>query len=151
MAGEEPLSFSPVKVRELQRVLWAAAKQPSGRRFHVRCDRVCRGDVLWEAWERVCVNEGAAGVNWITSAAVEDCGVDRMLRELRHGLRGGRYRLASARRMRIPKPQGGKRPLGMPMVGDRVAQAAAKLLLGPIFEAVFLHRLRGTIRYPKVA
>jgi RNA-directed DNA polymerase len=53
VANEEPLVASPVKVRELQRALWAAAKQSSGRRFHALFDRVCRGDVLWEAWERV--------------------------------------------------------------------------------------------------
>jgi RNA-directed DNA polymerase len=114
VAGEEPLSFSPVKVRELQRALWAAAKQSSGRRFHALYDRIYRGDVLWEAWERVCANRGAAGVDRITLVAVEDYGVDRMLRELRGDLRTGRYRPAPARRVEIPKPRGGKRPLGIP-------------------------------------
>ena len=52
----------PVNVRELQRKLWAAAKQSPGRRFHALYDRVHRGDVLWEAWERVRKNRGAAGV-----------------------------------------------------------------------------------------
>jgi len=47
-------------------------------------------------------------------AAVEDYGVDRMLRELHHDLRTGRYRPAPARRVEIPKPQGGTRPLGIP-------------------------------------
>jgi RNA-directed DNA polymerase len=138
VAVEEPLSVSPVKVRELQRALWAAAKQSQGRRFHALYDRVCRGDVLWEAWERVRTNRGAAGVDRITLAAVEDYGVDRMLRELRHDLRTGRYRPAPARRVEIPKPQGGKRPLGIPTVRDRVAQAAAKIVLEPIFEADFV-------------
>ena len=58
VADEEPLAVSPVKVRELQRTLWAAAKQSSGRRFHALFDRICRGDVLWEAWERVRQNRG---------------------------------------------------------------------------------------------
>ena len=89
VADEEPLVASPVKVRELQRALWAAAKQSSGRRFHALYDRVCRGDVLWEAWERVRENRGAAGVDRITLVAVEDYGVDRMLRELRRDLRIG--------------------------------------------------------------
>jgi RNA-directed DNA polymerase len=105
-----------VKVRQLQRALWAAAKQSSGRRFHALFDRICRGDVLWEAWFRVCKNKGAAGVDRITVAAVEDYGVDRMLRELRDDLRTGRYRPAPARRVEIPKPQGGTRPLGIPTV-----------------------------------
>ena len=138
VVGEEPLSASPVKVRELQRALWAAAKQSEGRRFHALFDRICRGDVLVEAWERVRENRGAAGVDRITLVAVEDYGVDRMLRELRHDLRMGRYRPAPARRVEIPKPRGGKRPLGIPTVRDRVAQAAAKLVLEPIFEADFL-------------
>jgi RNA-directed DNA polymerase len=138
VAVEEPLSFSPVKVRELQRTLWAAAKQSEGRRFHALYDRIYRGDVLVEAWERVRENRGAAGVDRITLAAVEDYGVDRMLRELRHDLRSGRYRPAPARRVEIPKPRGGKRPLGIPTVRDRVAQAAAKIVLEPIFEADFL-------------
>ena len=110
----EPLVASPVKVRELQRALWAAAKQSEGRRFHALYDRVCRGDVLREAWERVRKNRGAAGVDRITLAAVEDYGVDRMLRELRRDLREGVYRPAPARRVEIPKPRGGKRPLGIP-------------------------------------
>ncbi len=138
VADDEPLSPSGVKVRQLQRALWAAAKQSEGRRFHALFDRIYRGDVLWEAWFRVCKNKGAAGVDRITVAAVEDYGVDRMLRELRGDLRTGRYRPAPARRVEIPKPQGGKRPLGIPTVRDRVAQAAAKIVLEPIFEADFL-------------
>jgi hypothetical protein len=80
---------SPAKVREHQRRLWAAAKQSSGRRFHALYDRIYRGDVLCEAWERVRANRGAAGVDRVTLAAAEDYGVDRMLRALRDGLRAG--------------------------------------------------------------
>lgn len=129
---------SPVKVRELQRKLWAAAKQSSGRRFHALYDRIHRGDVLWEAWERVKANKGAAGVDRVTLVAVEVDGVDRMLRELRDDLQMGRYRPAPVRRVDIPKPRGGKRLLGIPTVRDRVAQQAAKLVLEPVFEADFL-------------
>ncbi|MGH7746265.1 MAG: group II intron reverse transcriptase/maturase, partial [Candidatus Dormibacteria bacterium] len=137
VADDDPLGFSPVNVQRLQRTLWAAAKQSSGRRFHALYDRVHRGDVLWEAWERVRKNKGAAGVDRVTLVAVQDYGVDRMLRELRHDLREGVYRPAPARRVEIPKPRGGKRPLGIPTVRDRVAQAAAKIVLEPIFEADF--------------
>jgi RNA-directed DNA polymerase len=138
VVDEEPLVASPVKVRQLQRALWAAAKQSSGRRFHALFDRICRGDVLREAWERVRENKGGAGVDRITLVAVEDYGVDRMLRELRGDLLSGRYCPAPARRVEIPKPRGGKRPLGIPTVRDRVVQAAAKIVLEPIFEADFL-------------
>lgn len=128
---------SVVNVRRLQRKLWAAAKQSSGRRFHALFDRVHRGDVLWEAWERVRANKGAAGVDRVTLAAVEVYGVDRMLRELREDLRAGWYRPAPVRRVDISKPQGGTRPLGIPTVRDRVVQQATKLVLEPIFEADF--------------
>jgi RNA-directed DNA polymerase len=130
---------SPGKVRQLQRGLWTAAKQSPERRFHALHDRICRGDVLWEAWERVRANKGAAGVDRITLAHVQEVyGVARLLGELQADLRAGCYRPAPARRVDIPKPQGGKRPLGIPVVRDRVAQQAAKLVLEPIFEADFM-------------
>src|SRR5207253_248541 len=116
---------------------WAAAKQSSGRRFHALYDRIYRSDVLWEAWCRVRENRGAAGVDRLTLEAVEDYGVGRMLDELARDLRAGDYRPAPVRRVEIPKPDGRKRPLGIPTVRDRVAQAAAKLVLEPLFEADF--------------
>jgi RNA-directed DNA polymerase len=129
----------PVNVRELQRKLWAAAKQSPERRFHALYDRVHRGDVLWEAWERVRSNRGAAGVDRVTLAFVqEEYGVARLLAELQRDLREGTYRPAPARRADIPKPDGSKRPLGIPTVRDRVAQQAAKIVLEPVFEAGFL-------------
>ena len=127
-----------VKVRELQRRLWTVAKQSEGRRFHALYDRIHRGDVLWEAWKRVRANRGAAGVDRVTLVEVESYGVERMLAELQEALRSGSYRPAPARRVEIPKPAGGSRPLGIPTVRDRVAQAAAKIVLEPIFEADFL-------------
>jgi len=130
---------SEVKVRRLQNRLWAAAKQSEGRRFHALYDRIYRDDTLWMAWERVRANRGAAGVDRLTIAAVEDdYGVERLLTEVRDALRAGNYRPAPVRRVAIPKPDGTKRPLGIPTVKDRVVQAAAKLVLEPIFEADFL-------------
>jgi len=129
---------APAKVRQLQNRLWAAAKQSPGRRFHALYDRIHRGDVLWEAWERVRANRGAAGVDAVTLAAVEAYGVHRMLGELQGDLRAGIYRPAPVRRVEIPKPDGRKRPLGIPTVRDRVCQQAAKIVLEPIFEADFL-------------
>src|SRR5437660_7862236 len=105
---------APVKVRQLQNQLWAAAKQSPGRRFHALYDRIHRSDVLWEAWERVRANRGAAGVDAMTLEAVEDYGVGRMLDEVSPDLRAGTYRPAPVRRVEIPKPDGSKRPLGMP-------------------------------------
>jgi RNA-directed DNA polymerase len=77
-------------------------------------------------------------VDRITLAVVEEYGVDRMLRELSRDLRAGVYRPAPVRRVEIPKPDGRRRPLGIPTVRDRVAQQATKIVLEPIFEADFL-------------
>lgn len=125
-------------VRELQRKLWVAAKRSPGRRFHALFDRIFRSDVLREAWKRVQKNKGAAGVDAQTLAAVEGYGVERLLAELQRDLQGGRYRPLPVRRVLIPKPKGGVRPLGIPTVKDRVVQQAARMVLEPIFEADFL-------------
>ena len=123
------------KVRRLQRKLWAAAKQSPDRRFPALADRVWRDDVLRAAWDRVKANRGAAGVDRMTLAAVEEYGVERMLDELARDLAAGTYRPAPARRVMIPKADGGRRPLAIPTVRDRVAQQAARIVLEPIFEA----------------
>jgi RNA-directed DNA polymerase len=129
---------APDKVRRLQNRLWAAAKQSKGRRFHALYDRIYRDDILWEAWERVRANRGAAGVDAVTIAVVEAYGAERMVAELHDSLRAGTYHPRPVRRVEIPKPDGNKRPLGIPTVKDRVCQQAAKIVLEPIFEADFL-------------
>ncbi len=144
MAGTAPPNYPggrhpvPANVRRLQNRLWAAAKQSPGRRFHALYDRISRRDILEEAWRRVRANRGAAGIDGLTLAAVEDYGVGRMLDELARDLRAGTYHPAPVRRVEIPKPDGQKRPLGIPTVRDRVAQMATLLVLEPIFEADFL-------------
>jgi RNA-directed DNA polymerase len=126
------------KVRQLQRRLWVAAKRSPGRRFHALYDQIWRRDVLREAWKRVRANRGAAGVDGQSIRDVEQYGIERFLEELGAALREGEYRPSVVRRRYIPKPDGRKRPLGIPTVRDRVAQMAAKLVLEPIFEADFL-------------
>lgn len=126
------------KVRRLQRQLWAAAKRAPGRRFHVLYDHIWRSDVLWEAWESVKRNRGAAGVDRQSISDVEQYGVERFLEELGEELRAGEYRSQVVRRRYIDKADGKKRPLGIPTVRDRVVQMAAKLVVEPIFEADFL-------------
>jgi RNA-directed DNA polymerase len=126
------------KVRQLQRRLWSAAKRQPERRFHALYDRIYRRDVLWEAWRRVKRNRGAAGIDAMTLADVEQRGIEAFLNDLGTRLRAGTYRPVAVRRRYIPKGTGGQRPLGIPTVRDRVAQMAATLVLEPIFEADFL-------------
>ena len=125
------------KVRQLQRLLWIAAKQSPERRFHALYDRVWRSDVLQAAWKRVKRNKGAAGVDAQTFADIEQLGVDRFLEEIGVELRAGTYRPAAVLRRYIPKADGKKRPLGIPTVRDRVVQMATKLVMEPIYEADF--------------
>src|SRR5437588_5222617 len=127
-------------VRALQRELYVAAKRDRKRKFPALLDRIARPDVLRCAWEQVRRNRGTAGIDGETLKAVMVYGVERMLEELRERLLAGRYRPQASRRVYIPKPgrPGEERPLSIPVVRDRVAQTAAKLVLEPIFEASFL-------------
>jgi RNA-directed DNA polymerase len=124
------------RVRALQHALYRAAKADPTRRFHALFDKVSRSDVLDRAWEGVRRNRGAAGIDRITLAEVEDYGIDRLLDELAADLEERRYRPRPARRVFIPKPGSSEqRPLSIPTVRDRIVQAAVRIVLEPIFEA----------------
>ena len=122
MKANDPID----KVRRLQRKLFTAAKCNRQRRFHALYDRIFRGDVLREAWNRVRANRGAAGIDGETLAAIEASGVNSFLEEIQQQLKDGKYRPSPVRRQYIPKPDGRKRPLGIPTVKDRVVQQALK-------------------------
>jgi group II intron reverse transcriptase/maturase len=127
------------KVRELQRTLYRAAKADPGRRFHVLYDKVHRRDVLERAWGLVRANRGAAGIDKQTIADVEGYGIAKLLDELASDLQEERWRPLPARRVFIPKPGREElRPLSIPAVRDRIVQAAAKIVIEPIFEADML-------------
>jgi group II intron reverse transcriptase/maturase len=101
-------------------------------------DKVWRRDVRERAWSQVRANQGASGIDRTTIADVESYGVSRMLDELTTDLREEKWRPLAARRAWIPKFKLGdveQRPLSIPTVRDRVAQAALRIVLEPIFEA----------------
>jgi len=126
------------RVQSLQRTLYRAAKADPGRRFHALYDKVHRRDVLERAWVQVRRNSGAAGIDRQTLQDVETYGVSRLLDELALDLREHSYRPLPARRVFIPKPGTAEwRPLSIPAVGDRIVQAALKIVIEPVFEADF--------------
>jgi group II intron reverse transcriptase/maturase len=122
-------------VRALQRALYRKAKSEPTFQFDLLNDKVHRADVRRHAWGLVRANGGAAGVDGVTIAAVEADGVEPFLARLAEELRAHTYRPDPVRRVAIPKRSGGERPRGIPTVRDRVVQAAAVLVLEPLFEA----------------
>src|SRR4051812_5357310 len=81
-------------------------------------------------------NKGAPGVDGVSFAMIEAAGREEWLSGIRKDLIEKTYKPAPVRRVMIPKPGGnGERPLGIPTIRDRTVQAAAKLVLEPIFEA----------------
>jgi group II intron reverse transcriptase/maturase len=125
----------PEKVRKLQAALHAKAKGSPGYRFYLLYDKLYREDILDFAYRLCAANGGAAGVDGQGFADIESQGREAWLGELARELREKNYRPQAIRRVSIPKPSGGQRPLGIPTVRDRVVQTAAVLVLGPIFEA----------------
>lgn len=125
------------RIQQLQRKLYRKSKAEPDFRFYTLWDKVCRSDVLEEAWRRVKTNKGACGVDGETIQAVEQSGVDIFLTTLQNDLKAKTYAPLAVRRVWIPKAKGGKRPLGIPAVRDRVAQTAVKIVLEPILEATF--------------
>ena len=129
-------------LQALQRVLYRSAKQDPTRRFHALYDKLTRSDVMWQAWINVATNQGAPGVDGVSIDSVKVGGyegVTSFLDELSTAVNDQSYRPQPLRRVNIPKAgkSGETRPLGIPVLRDRVLMSAAKLILEPIFEAQF--------------
>jgi RNA-directed DNA polymerase len=126
---------TPEKIRNLQTKLYAKAKAEPAFRFYLLYDKVYREDILAHAYRLARSNGGAPGVDGVRFEDIEASGLEEWLTGLREQLRTETYRPQPVKRVMIPKPGGGERPLGIPTIRDRVAQTAAKLVLEPIFEA----------------
>ncbi len=126
---------TPISVRKLQTALDAKAKEEPGVRFYALYDKICRMDVLRNAYACCRANKGAPGADGMTFDDIEAYGRERWLGELAQELQEGIYRPDAVRRAYIPKPNGKLRQLGIPRLAERVCQTAAMLVLEPIFEA----------------
>lgn len=126
---------TPEAIRTLQEKLHLKAKAEPAFRFYLLYDKVWREDILAHALALSRANGGAPGVDGETFARIAAQGEGEWLARLREELRTKTYRPAPVRRVMIPKPGGGERPLGIPTIRDRVVQTAARLVLEPIFEA----------------
>ena len=93
---------------------------------------------VWEAFQHVDANQGAAGVDGQTLESFgERLGPN--LYKLWNRMSSGSYMPSPVRRVMIPKADGGQRPLGIPTVTDRIAQGVVRQYLEPLVEPVF-HR-----------
>ena len=128
---------TPISIRTLQRKLYRKAKAEPAYRFYLLYDKIYREDILRHAYALARANAGAPGIDGMTFAQIEASGLEEWLAGLREELLLKTYRPDPVRRVSIPKPDGGERPLGIPTIRDRVVQTAAKLVLEPIFEADF--------------
>jgi RNA-directed DNA polymerase len=107
-----------------------------GGKWFSLIDKVYRIETLKAAWHKVRDNAGAAGVD---GQSVERFAAraEVYLEELERALRTGEYRPQPIRRVEISKGGGKMRPLGIPVVKDRIVQTALKLVIEPIFEREF--------------
>jgi RNA-directed DNA polymerase len=131
--GEEPANT--LKLRTLHRKLYGKANTEPAFRFYVLYYKIYREDVIHHTDALARANVGASGVDGETFGAIEAARCLACLAGLRQALRTRIYRPAPVRRVLFPKPGGGERPLGIPTIRDRVAQAAAELVLEQIVEA----------------
>jgi RNA-directed DNA polymerase len=134
---------TPNTVETLQTSLQAKAKTEPAYRFYSLWDKVCREDVLHDAYRRCRANAGASGVDGETFDQIDAYGIERWLGRLRKELVAGTYAPMPLLRVWIPKSNGGQRPLGIPTIRDRVVQMAVVLVIGPIFETDMLPQQYG--------
>lgn len=119
-----------------ERMLAALENGVKGGKWFSLIDKVYQTETLKAAWQKVEANAGAAGVD---GQSVERFAAraEVYLEELERALRTGEYRPQPIRRVEIPKGGGKMRPLGIPVVKDRIVQTALKLVIEPIFEREF--------------
>lgn len=132
------LATLKISVQKLQQSLYAKAKSELSYKFYSLSDKIYRKDILQTAYLKCRKNGGSAGVDGETFQDVEQRGLEQWLSTIEQELKTKRYKTQPLRRVWIPKPDGKKRPLGIPTIKDRVIQAAVCTIIEPIFEADLL-------------
>lgn len=125
------------RVRDFQRKIYQKAKQEKEFRFYVLYDKVRSIIFLREAHRRVKSKGGSAGIDGITFEMIEKEGSEQYLEKIQKELETRSYKPSPVLRVYIPKANGGKRPLGIPTIKDRIVQMSCKMVIEPIFEADF--------------
>ena len=126
-----------IGLQDLRRRIYLKAKADQKWRFWGLYVHVCKPETLREAYEMARRNGGAAGIDGVTFAAIEETGLEAFLDDIHDELHSRTYRPSANRQVEIPKDGGKVRILGIPTIRDRVVQGALKLILEPVFEADF--------------
>jgi RNA-directed DNA polymerase len=121
-----------------ERMLEALERGVKGGKWHSLIDKVTREESLRVAWKRVEERNGCGGVDGMSVARFGER-ADKRIKRLSEQLREGRYEPQAVKRVWIPKPDGKKRPLGIPTIIDRVVQTSIRNAIEPIFERKFAH------------
>lgn len=119
-----------------ERMLAALANGVKGGKWYSLIDKVTHPETLMAAWHKVARNKGAAGVDGQSIQRFESR-AEKYLCELEQALKAGTYQPHPVKRVEIPKGPGRTRPLGIPVVKDRIVQTAMKMVIEPIFDREF--------------
>jgi group II intron reverse transcriptase/maturase len=134
---EEARSIAAPETTERDSVEKRHTPYPEGRKPDGNLlNQVLGIDNMFDACERVIRNGGTAGVDGMRVEELQPYLIAHY-QELEMSIRGGWYKPKPVRRVEIPKPDGGKRLLGVPTVVDRMVQQAMVQVLQPIFEQTF--------------
>src|SRR5216683_2567925 len=136
--GKGEMTKTPISLQDLRRSLYVKAKAEPTWRFWGLYVHVCKMETLQEAYWMAKSNDGAPGIDGVTFEAIEESGRESILKQIQDELVQHTYQPMRVRKKEIPKDGGTKvRVLSIPAIRDRVVQGALKLILEPIFEAVF--------------
>src|SRR6201997_838580 len=135
--GKDEMTKASIDLQDLRRRIYVKAKAEPSWRFWGLYVHVCKMETLRAAYEMAKQNDGAPGIDGVSSEAIEAQGGEPLLEQLRDELIGSTSQPLPARKQEIPKDGGKVRVLSIPAIRDRVVQGALKLILEPVFEADF--------------